>query len=133
VILPDSSAWIEYLRGTGSPAHRRLATAVRAPEDLAVTGPVRLEVLAGARDEGEAEELARLLGSARPLQVEDPSDYEAAAAIYRSCRRAGQTIGSISDCLIAAVAVRTGAELLHCDSDFELIAERVPLRLVALG
>ena len=109
-----------------------MTAAFEAGETAATIGPIRLEVLAGARDEGEAEKLGRLLGSARPLQVEDPSDYEAAAAIYRSCRRAGQTIGSISDCLIAAVAVRTGVELLHCDSDFELIAERVPLRLVAL-
>lgn len=133
MILPDSSAWIEYQRATGSPAHLRLRSAVETGEDLATTGLVLLEVLAGARDEHQARELRRLFNRCELLRLEEPLDQEAAALLYRTCRRAGRTIRKLPDCLIAAVAIRTGAELLHQDSDFDTIAEHAPLAIVQLS
>ncbi len=132
VIFPDSSAWIEFQHATDSPVHLRLRAAVESGEELATTGLVLLEVLAGARDERQARELRRLLNRCAFLRVEEPSDHEAAAALYRACRRGGSTIRRLPDCLIAAVAIRTGAELLHQDSDFEAIARHAPLVTVAL-
>lgn len=132
MILPDTSAWIEYLRATRSAVDRRLTRAIEPGEELTTTGPVMMEVLAGGRDQAHARELSRLLGRCRLLLVEQPSDYEAAAAIYRACRRLGITIRRLPDCLIAAVAIREGAELLHRDSDFEGIARCVPLATVRL-
>jgi predicted nucleic acid-binding protein len=132
VILVDSSAWIELQRATGSPADIRLTAAIEADEPLATTGLVMLEVLAGARDEHQARDLRRLLYRCTLLRLEEPSDHEAAAALYRACRRGGRTIRKLPDCLIAAVAIRSGAELLHQDSDFEAIAQHSPLVSVAL-
>jgi hypothetical protein len=132
VILPDSSAWIEYQRATGSPVHLRLRAAVEAGEDLATTGLILLEVLAGARDEHQARELRRLLNRCKFLRLEEPLDQETAALLYRTCRRAGRTIRKLPDCLIATVAIRTGAELLHRDGDFDVIAEYAPLASVQL-
>jgi predicted nucleic acid-binding protein len=71
------------------------------------------EVLAGARDEQQTSDLRRLLGRCLFLRLEEPSDHEAAAAVYRACRRTGMTIRRLPDCLIAVVAIRIGAELLH--------------------
>jgi predicted nucleic acid-binding protein len=122
VILVDSSAWIEFQRATGSPAHLRLRAAVEADEPLATTGLVILELLAGARDERQARDLRRLLDRCTFMALEEPSDHETAASLYRTCRRAGKTIRRLPDCLIATVAIRTGAELLHQDSDFDAIA-----------
>jgi predicted nucleic acid-binding protein len=133
VILVDSSAWIEYLRGTQSPVHLFLAGAIETGKELATTGPVLMEVLAGARDERNGADIARLLGRVEQIAVEQPSDWEAAASIYRACRRSGTTVRRLSDCLIAAVAMRAEASLLHCDSDFDVIAERVPLGTVEVG
>jgi predicted nucleic acid-binding protein len=130
VILVDSSAWIEQLRATGSPVERRLTGAIEADEQLATVGPVLLEILAGARDERHAKNLRALLGRCRFLALQEPSDHELAAALYRTCRRGGSTIRRLPDCLIAAVAIRTGAELLHQDSDFDEIARHAPLRQV---
>jgi predicted nucleic acid-binding protein len=127
VILVETSAWIEYLRATGSPAHRRLRDAIAGGERLATTGMVVLELLAGARDERHADELRRALARCRYLPLEEPSDHEAAASIYRACRAAGETVRSLSHCLIAAVAVRTRARLLHCDADFDSVARVSPL------
>ena len=132
MILPDSSAWIEFQRATGSPAHLRLRAAVEAGEQLATTGLVMLEVLAGARDERHASDLRRLLSRCTFLRLEEPPDHEAAAALYRACRRGGKTIRRLPDCLIAAVAIRTGAVLLHQDSDFDAIALHAPLATVML-
>jgi predicted nucleic acid-binding protein len=133
VILVDSSAWIEFQRGTGSPAHLRLRAAIDAGEQLATTGLVILEILAGARDERHARDLRRLLDRCTFLALEEPSDHEWAAALYRTCRRGGKTIRRLPDCLIATVAIRTGAELLHQDSDFNAIALHSPLTIRCAG
>lgn len=132
MILPDSSAWIEFQRATGSPAHVRLKRAVESGEQLATTGLVLLEVLAGARDESQARDLRRMLYRCTFLRLQEPPDHEAAAALYRACRRAGKTIRKLPDCLIAAVAIRTEAELLHQDGDFDAIALYSPLDVVSL-
>jgi predicted nucleic acid-binding protein len=129
VILVDTSAWVEYQRATGSAADRRLTQAIAAGERVATTGLVGLELLAGARDEQQANDLRRLLARCRFLPLEEPSDHEAAAALYRACRRQGTTIRRLPDCLIAVVAMRTGSTLLHRDADFEAIAQHVPLAL----
>lgn len=131
MILVDTSAWIEYLRATGSPIECYLRAALRDRRTLATSGVIMLEVLAGARDESHARDLRRLLDRCRLLAAEEPSDYEAAAALYRACRRAGITIRRPPDLLIATIAMRTGASLLHLDADFTAIASTAPLRVVS--
>jgi predicted nucleic acid-binding protein len=132
VILVDSSAWIEFHRATGSPADLRLTEALRCDEALATTGIVTLEILAGARDERHERDLRRLLARCLFLPLVEPVDHETAAALYRSCRRSGTTIRRLPDCLIATVAIRNRAELLHCDGDFDAIALHSPLAIVPL-
>ncbi len=133
MILVDSSAWIEYLRATGSPADLRVGNAIENDELLATTGLVLLELLAGASDERQAHDLRRLLGRCRFLALEEPFDHEAAAALYRTCRSRGTTIRRLPDCVIAAVAIRTDMSVLHQDADFDAIARHAPLRTVAVG
>ena len=41
----------------------------------------------------------------------------------------GETLRKLTGCLIAVVAMRNGASLLHRDHDFEVITRHVPLRL----
>ncbi len=132
MILVDTSAWIEYQRATGSPVDRRLTAAIERDEPLATMGLVLLEFLAGARDERHALELRRLLDRCRFLPLEDPSDFEAAAVVYRACRREGVTVRRLPDCLIATVAIRTGAEVLHLDADFDALARITSLSVAAL-
>jgi len=131
LILVDSSAWIEFQRATGSSADRRLASAIEADEPLATMGLVLLEILAGARDEQHARDLRRLLDRCHFLPLEDPFDFESAAALYRACRHEDIMIRRLPDCLIAAVAMRTGVALLHQDADFDAIALHAPLAIAA--
>jgi predicted nucleic acid-binding protein len=131
VILVDSSAWIEFLRATGSPTHRRVRLALREGVALASTDVIVMEILAGARDDADRDRLRRLLYGSEFLAVEGPADYEQAAELYRACRAAGETPRKLTDCLIAAVAIRSDAELLCEDADFLTIARHSSLRLAA--
>jgi predicted nucleic acid-binding protein len=129
VILVDSSAWIEFLRETGSPTHRQLRSALEREEPLAWTDIVAMELLAGARDEADRDRLRRLLFGRHFLPVDGPADYESAAELYRLCRRGGETPRKLVDCLIAAVAIRNRVELLCNDEDFLTVARHAPLRV----
>jgi hypothetical protein len=55
--------------------------------------------------------------------------FEAAASIYRACRSTGITLRGLVDCLIAAIALRSGAFVMAHDRDFDRISAIVPLRL----
>ena len=133
MILPDSSAWIEGFRGTGSPAHQALDRLLRARAEIVVTEPVIFEVFAGVRTRKELD-LARARLLAFPVVgVGGLATYERAAALYRRCRAAGEEIRSGMDCVIAAVAIREGASLLHQDRDFDVIAKHAPLAIEPVG
>jgi len=126
LILVDTSAWIEFLRGTGSEACD-LVDEVLAHE-VAICDAVRMEVLAGARDEAHLRSLQRLLARAVVVPTR-ATDYDGAAALYRRCRREGETVRKLIDCLIASVAIRAGAPVLHSDGDFDVLARHTELRV----
>lgn len=128
MILVDTSAWIEFLRDTNSPVCQRVDDLLAT--DIATCDVVRMEVLAGARDEQHLQQLRRLLARASTLPTE-PVDYDAAAALYRTCRQRGHTVRKLIDCLIAAVAVRGNVPVLHSDADFDMLARHTPLRVDA--
>jgi predicted nucleic acid-binding protein len=89
---------------------------------VAVTEPVVMEVLAGARDDRREADLRRLLLRFELLGFEAVSDFDGAARIYRRCCAAGITPRGMVDCLIVAVAWRHGAALLAHDEDMSRIA-----------
>ena len=126
MILVDTSAWVEFLRDTGSPVCRRVDELLAT--ELATCDGVRMEVLAGTRDERHLAQLRGLLARCTVLPTRR-DDYEVAAALYRACRRNGETVRRLVDCLIAAVAIGAGADLLHADVDFVVLARHTPLRL----
>jgi predicted nucleic acid-binding protein len=128
LILADTSAWVEYLRGTGSPANERLRALI-GNGSLATTDVVVMEVLAGARGDLHRQRLRTLLGQCEYIRTSPPEDFEQAAALSVRCRRAGFTIRALTDCLIAAVALREQTSVLHADRDFEAIARCTALRL----
>ena len=126
VILVDTSAWVEFLRDTGSVVCDLVEELLAA--DIAVCEPVRMEVLAGARDETHLFDLRRLLARAAVIPTQT-TDYEDAAALYRRCRREGETVRKLMDCLIAAIAIRAGVPILHNDADFDALARHTELRI----
>ena len=126
MILVDTSAWIEFLRDTGSTVCERVDVSLGG--DIAICDAIRMEVLAGARDERHLDALRRLLARASVLPT-DPAHYDEAAALFRRCRRQGETVRRLIDCLIAAVAIRADVPVLHRDGDFDVLARHTELEV----
>jgi predicted nucleic acid-binding protein len=123
--LVDTSVWIETFR-----RRRPLDLLSLVDLDEVVTClPVVQEVLQGFPDE-RAFRIARSSLLALPI-LESPlglETIEEAIRLYRSARRAGLTIRSSVDCLIAACAISHDIEVLHRDRDFALLARISQLR-----
>ena len=120
MLLVDTSVWIEVFR---KPARVRLDRIVDF-DDVVTCLPVVQEVLQGFRDE-RAFQTAREAMYALPM-VASPLTrpvFDHAIEIYRAARRAGITIRSGVDCLIAACAISHSLAVLHHDRDFDLIAK----------
>lgn len=129
MILADTSAWVEYDRATGSPVEQRLTKLIGEQGLLAVTEPVVMEVMAGARDDRRDRTLRRLLLRSHLLAFDAAADFDAAARIYRLCRRNGVMPRGMVDCLIASVARRHEATLLAQDVDMSRVARVVGIEL----
>lgn len=126
MILIDSSAWVEFLRDTGSHVCRRVDALLG--EDIATCDAIRMEILAGARDAEHLNGLRRLLARASSITIA-PIDYDEAVGLYRICRRGGETVRNLFDCLVAATAIRANVAVLHADSDFDVLARHTALQL----
>ena len=130
MILADTSAWVEYDRATGGPVDLRMTHLIRhGDEALAVSEPVIMEVLAGARTQAREADLRRLLLRFELLAFDPISDFDAAVTIYRRCRRVGVTPRGLLDCMIAAVCWRRGATLLAHDADLDRLAGVIGLEV----
>ncbi len=126
MILIDTSAWVEFLRDTGSATCNRVESLLASK--IAICDAVRMEVLAGARDERHLHNLRRLLARATVVPTA-PTHYDEAAALYRLCRREGDTVRKLIDCLIGAVAIRADTPVLHNDTDFDVLARHTDLKI----
>ena len=129
MILTDTSAWVEYDRGTNSSVDRRLTALIENDGPVAVTQPVVMEVLAGARDDRREADLRRLLERFELLSFDAVADFDGAARIYRRCRAAGITPRGMVDCMIASVAWRREATLLAHDADMDRVARVIGIEL----
>ncbi len=127
MILVDTSVWIDFLRGVSSPEVERLDVIMTVGLPFGITGVIYQEILQGADSSESYDRLGEYFGSQRFYHALDPTQtYAQAAALYRRCRRAGVTIRSTIDCLIAQIALEHDLELLHSDRDFENMASVIP-------
>ncbi len=131
MILADTSAWVEYDRATDSPVDQRLTELIVHEGAVAVTEPVIMEVLVGARDESRERDLRRLMLRFHLCRFDSIVDFDGAVRIYRRCRQHGVTPRGLVDCMIAAVAWREGASLLTHDVDLVRIANVTGIELDA--
>lgn len=126
MFLVDTSVWIATFR-RGGPALERLVDI----DEVVTVLPVIQEVLQGFGDE-RAFVTAQTAMLSLPI-VESPLTERViveAAQLYRAARRAGVTVRSSIDCLIAACAIRHGLPILHIDRDYDALSKVSPLRSV---
>lgn len=126
MVLVDTSVWIEVFRKPSEVVLDRIIDF----DDAVTCLPVIQEVLQGFRDE-HAYLTAREAMAALPI-VESPLSaavFDDAIGMYRAARRAGVTVRSGVDCLIAACAMRHNLEILHDDRDYDALARIAPLHV----
>ena len=125
--LVDTSAWVDYLGERATQAAGLLSEVLDRGVPFSITASIYQELLQGAASERDFEQLAEYLGTQRFHHPEDPVDsYRQAALLYYRCRRAGVTIRSTIDCLIARQAIEGDLFLLHNDRDFTNMARVIP-------
>lgn len=124
MVLINTSAWIAFLHDTGSSTCQRVDELLA--QEIATCEPVRMEVLAGARDEAHLRNLRRLLARTEVLPMR-LTDYEDAAALNRHRREYGAIVRKLIDCLIAA-AIRARTPSLQHDADFDILAHHTNLQ-----
>jgi predicted nucleic acid-binding protein len=133
MILLDTSALIEFLNRTGSPADTAIETLISNNADVAIAEIVLTEVLQGIKNESEYREVLASLLTIPILSLKDHGSYIKAADLYRTCRTKGLTIRSTIDLLIAQTAIEHNTELLHNDRDFDAIASVSSLKLYRIA
>jgi predicted nucleic acid-binding protein len=127
VILVDTSAWVEFLRGTDHPVTEQLNHLLAGDTEVVVTEIVLMELLAGARSGRHLRALRSRLLALPVLALEGLQDFEEAALLYRICRAGGETLRTLTDCLIAVPAIRAGAAVLHEEADFDVLSRHTDL------
>ncbi len=129
MIVVDTSVWIDFFRGTSTPAVGRFEALIDDDAGIAVTDVILTEILQGLRSEADVRRVERRLTPFDVLRLEELDDYRRAARLYRDARRKGLTIRRTLDCLIASVCIREDVALLHSDADFDRLASCSSLRL----
>jgi predicted nucleic acid-binding protein len=129
MILVDTSAWIEFLRKSGHPVHLALKRLLQERAPIVTTEVVIMEVLAGAKTGADHARMRALLLGLPRVRLRGLPDFEGAADLYRACRRKGDTVRKLIDCLIATVAIRERASLLHNDRDYDVLARHSRLKI----
>ncbi len=129
-MIVDTSAWVEFLRGTGSQADRMVSEALQDGRPISVAGVIVEEVLQGCRSETQAREVHRLLTGCRSVEPVYPETYAHAALLYRRCRRAGKTVRATIDCLIGALALEHELSVLTLDRDFDALSSVTGVRVL---
>lgn len=125
----DTTVWIDYLRGNATEAARWLEAELER-QRLALTDLNLCELLQGASNEREAQELRRDLERFAILPTGGIELAVSAAQNYRTLRSKGVTVRKTIDCLIATFCIQNGHSLLHNDRDFDPFEQFLELQVI---
>jgi predicted nucleic acid-binding protein len=117
MILADTSAWIDYLGGTPTPAAEAL-DAVLGKEEVVVGDLILVELLQGYRQDKEAREIAAALSNLPIVTLCGPGLAVKAADNYRFLRAKGVTVRGTIDVIVATWCIANTVPLIAVDRDF---------------
>ncbi|HEV7771779.1 MAG TPA: PIN domain-containing protein [Conexibacter sp.] len=119
LILLDKSAWV------------RGGAELLDYGELCMCATTRMEILYSARSADDYATLQQDLADYRDLRI-DHATISAAEAAQRELADAGQHRISLPDLVIGACAQRHGADVLHVDRHFDVLAETLGFRSIRL-
>ena len=120
--IVDTSVWIEFFEGGSHWTKDRLKFILEDRESIAYIDFILLEIVQGIRTKKDREKIEKEFNAFVRLEV-SRSSVMLAAEIYQELQRKGFRVRSNIDCLISAVALETGAKILHKDRDFDFISD----------
>lgn len=122
----DTSVLIDYLKDTKNAATNTLDEIIDNNLPYGICDYVYQELLQGTKTEKEFKKLKEYLETLPFYYLNyGKNSFEKAALLNFKCRRAGVTIRSTIDLLIAEIAIENNLYLLHNDADFDNMAKRV--------
>jgi predicted nucleic acid-binding protein len=126
-VLIDNSAWSRLRNPTLVPMGRRreVAAAIEAGE-VYVCAPFLLEACYSARDALEHDELLCELLALPSVAMDAKAEQQALEAQSQLARVGHHRLPPI-DLFMAALAARHGLDLLHYDSDYDIISSKTDL------
>jgi len=130
MVLVDSSVWIECARRQGRMACKEGLQGLIEAAEAVICGPVKLEVLAGAR----AQDRPRLSAGFEciPRKEIDEGAWDFALHCAWRLRDLGHTV-PWNDILIASLSLQWGCRVYAEDPHFELMREALGARLYQPG
>jgi len=119
MFLIDSSAWIDYLRPSGSAKIKARVRKILESEEAVTCGIVVVEILRGARTEKDYRTLRDSFLSLPGIPITRDVIDRASRWGFQLDRKGRQV--PTTDLIISSCAYKT-ARLVHADRDFEIIA-----------
>jgi len=127
MILIDTSVLIDKLRKNENPKTLKLDELHKAGTPYGISIYTFHEILQGAKSEIEFKKLYEYFSTQKIFSLPNsPKVFGESAKIYFNLRRDGTTIRNTIDVLIAYTAIYHNLQLLHNDSDFDYIGNKVP-------
>ena len=126
MVIVDTSAWIEYLKDGVPDVAKKVDRSLE--QDLVAIGDlVYCEVMQGIRSSRERGQVSSLLLSLPQFDMVGFDIAERSAANYRLLRSKGVTVRKTIDVLIGTFCAEHGFQIVHNDSDFDLMAKHIGL------
>ena len=118
MIIVDTSVWVRYLRFPGSDEGRELDNLLQKRQ-VALAGVMLAEILQGARDPQDFEELGVQLASL-PYVSETKNTWIQVGVLSYQMRQQGRLI-PLTDLTVAALAMEHGHSLYTLDEHFQRV------------
>lgn len=133
MIVVDSSVWIDFFRGTQTPATATFRKVLGEKAELLVVPDLVLyEVLRGFRQERDHRNARQLLEGFIVEAAFSPELALQSASHFRTMVSAGFTLHSALDVMIGSFCIHHDYVLLHDDRDFEVMHRLLGLRTMRM-
>ena len=129
MVIIDTSAWIEYFR-IGIPDVVEKVDRCLEQEPVGIGDLVYCEIMQGIRSSRERGQVSSLLLSLPQFEMVGFAIAEKSAANYRLLRSKDVTVRKTIDMLIGTFCAEHGFQLVHNDSDFDLMARHIGLEMI---
>lgn len=122
MVLVDTSVFLDFLKDVRNQGTEKLDHVLAMGIPFGINVYIYQELLQGTASERDYHELKKYLDTQNFYSfTQGHESYAQAAHLYFKCRKAGYTITSTIDCLIAQMALENGLHLLHNDRDFDFL------------